>query len=390
MQNEDDDALYKEILPYYEKFTKQVKLPDTGIIKPFWGSIRVPQASRATKYTWVNTGLKLIRQRAVAVVMFAGGQGTRLGHDGPKGCFEITPGLSIFALHAREIMRQQRRSPGGLIRWYVMTSEHNHDQTVAFFRTKRFLGLRESQVVFFQQTSRPCLSPEGGLLYKTDGSGLVRAPGGNGGVFAAIGGSGALDDMRGNGVKFIQLCGVDNILTKLGDPLHFGLLATSKMPFVNKTVPKTDPVEPVGVMALRCGTACVVEYSELTAEQQNRKTDGDAGELVFGLANIAQHFCTLAFLARTATGPPLHWHMATKRIPHAGDPHPSAPNALKAEQFVFDAMPSNAVCTQVERSQEFAPVKNKEGAHSPATALALYRSCFPELCRITETGTAST
>jgi UDP-N-acetylglucosamine pyrophosphorylase len=312
--------------------------------------------------------------------MFAGGQGSRLGHKGPKGCFEITPGFSIFEIHAREIQRQQKRSGGGVIKWYIMTSEHTHDATERFFRDRQFLGLKESQIFLFRQASRPCLSPEGRVLRKTDGSGLVRAPGGNGGVFGALTSSGALDDMRANGVKFVQLCGVDNILVKLGDPLHFGLLAASKMPFVNKTVAKTNPAEPVGVMALRRGTACVVEYSELKASQKQAR--GDQGELVFGLANIAQHFCTLTFLAHTAATTNLPWHFAHKSIPHAGDPRPTDPNGFKAEQFVFDAMPSNTMCTRVDRAGEFAPVKNREGPNSPDTALLLYRAHFPELRRI--------
>ena len=342
--------------------------PDPVGIQPYSLDIDLRATVSVDRKRWTEIGQSLIAKSRVAVVMFAGGQGSRLGTNSPKGCFELLPNESLFYLHAKSL-RQAQGEPG-TIWWYIMTSASTHEATTLYFHKHHFFGLARDQVFFFQQGSRACLSLAGEVLQKPGGAeGPVMAPDGNGGVFRALRDTGCLRRMREAGVQVVQLTGVDNVLTKMADPTFFGLLSSSKVSFVNKVILKTQPHESVGVMALRGDQPVVVEYSELTLAQKNMRGTS-TGDLLFGLANIAQHFVTLGFL--TQQHDDLPWHVARKKIAHAGDQHPSGVNGVKMEQFVFDAIPKDSLCALVPRSSEFAPLKNRFGNDSVHTARRSY------------------
>ena len=321
-----------------------------------------------------DMGMRALREGKVAAFLVAGGQGTRLGHDGPKGIFDI--GLpsrkSLFQLQAERILRLSRQA-GKALPWYVMTSEENHAATVAFFREKKYFGHPEKDVFFFRQGELPVVDSRGKILLASKGS-LSRGPNGNGGCFLALSESGALDDMRRRGVEYLFFYSVDNALVRVCDPAFVGFAMQSGLPAASKAVAKASPEEKVGVLCLRDGRPTVLEYSEMTEAMIRERTP--EGRLRFDSANVAMHLFTREFLEAEAASP-LPYHVAQKKITCLGDDGervvPERPNAFKFEMFMFDIFPraKGMAALTVRREEEFAPVKNRDGVDSPATARAL-------------------
>lgn len=321
-----------------------------------------------------NQGMRALRDGKVAAFLVAGGQGTRLGHDGPKGVFDI--GLpsrkSLFQLQAERLLRLSRQA-GKAIPWYIMTSEENHAETTAFFKDRRYFGLPERDVTFFKQGQLPVVDAEGRILLAAKGR-LSQGPNGNGGCFLALRDSGALEDMRRRGVEYVFFYSVDNALVKVCDPHFIGYAMAAGLPAASKAVVKAGPEEKVGVLCTRGGRPSVVEYSEMTPEMLGARDA--AGRLRFESANIAIHLFTRAFLERSASAD-LPYHVAHKKIAYAGADGspvtPTSPNAYKFELFMFDLFPlaEGMAGLLVKREEEFAPVKNRDGVDSPASARAL-------------------
>jgi UDP-N-acetylglucosamine/UDP-N-acetylgalactosamine diphosphorylase len=329
-------------------------------------------------------GLAALMRGECAAFLVAGGQGTRLGHDGPKGMFDIglPSGKSLFQLQAERLIRLGKIC-GKPVPWYVMTSRDNHEATTTFFAAHDHFGLAPDQVMFFPQAEFPLTGPDGKILLADKGR-VALGPNGNGGCFPALKHSGALDDMRRRGVEWVFFYSVDNALVRVCDPEFLGFARASGLPAASKAVPKASPEERVGVFCLRGeegkGRPSVVEYSEMTPEQcEARDKDG----LLFGSANIAVHLFRRDFLEQNADAD-LPWHVAHKKIPHVATEEtkgqsagstvtPTAPNAYKFELFMFDLFPraEGMAVLNVNRAEEFAPVKNRDGTDSPATARAL-------------------
>jgi UDP-N-acetylglucosamine/UDP-N-acetylgalactosamine diphosphorylase len=311
----------------------------------------------------------------VGAFMVAGGQGTRLGYDGPKGRFPVGPltARSLFAYHCHRVLASSRRY-GAALPLYVMTSEANHASTQAAFEEAGCFGLEPSQVMFLVQGMLPAIDRQGRLLLASK-HGLSWSPDGHGGSLRALQRSGALDDLAARGITELFYFQVDNPLARVLDPIFIGhhLLARAEMS--SKVVAKTDPAERVGIVASRGGRTGVIEYSDLDPGLAARRDEH--GRLLYRAANIAIHMLDLGFVRRLlAAGLKLPVHRAEKAVPcldAAGRPHkPAAPNAIKLEQFVFDALPlaERTVTQEVPREDEFAPVKNASGADSPQTASA--------------------
>jgi UDP-N-acetylglucosamine/UDP-N-acetylgalactosamine diphosphorylase len=321
-----------------------------------------------------NLGMRALREGKVAAFLVAGGQGTRLGHNGPKGVFDI--GLpsrkSLFQLQAERILRLSRQA-GKTIPWYIMTSEDNHAETTSYFKERRFFGLAERDVFFFKQGEMPVVDADGKVLLASKGR-LSMGPNGNGGCFLALAKSGALEDMKKRGIEQVFFYSVDNALVRVCDPHFVGFAMAQGKPAASKAVIKVQPEEKVGVLCLRNGKPSVLEYSEMTEEMIYSKTAD--GRYLYDSANIAMHLFTRAFLEKHA-GASLPFHVAHKKIAHvdaAGNAvTPSVPNAYKFELFMFDLFPmaGEMAGLLVSREEEFAPVKNKDGVDSPASARAL-------------------
>lgn len=317
-------------------------------------------------------GRALLREGKVAVLTMAGGQGTRLGYNGPKGCYDVGVGVSLFGLLAERIRRLQADC-GGVIPWYIMTSVENNDETVAFFRKNGWFGLNETDVIFFRQGVLPLLDTDGKILLTAPNQ-IAKGSDGNGGVFAALKNSGALADMANRGILHVFFCGIDNALARPAEPLFVGFFDRDGAPCASKSVAKSSPEERVGVFCTRNGRPCVIEYTELTPEM--RTALAADGSLAYGDANIVTHLMRMDAL-QTVCGMGLPMHTAFKAIKHydpaAGFVTPPSPNGYKFESFIFDAFAAldRMAILRVDREREFAPVKNAAGNDSPATALAL-------------------
>lgn len=320
-------------------------------------------------------GVESIRAGRVAAFTVAGGQGTRLGFDGPKGMFRISPvrGVSLFQWFA-EFLAGVRRRYGRAPRWYIMTSPSNDPQTRRFFQENVYFGLGEQGVRFFPQRQMPAFLPDGRIAM-SDRHRVALSPDGHGGSLTALAESGALAEMQRDGVEHISYFQVDNPLVRCVDPLFVGLHIVTGSEMSSKVVSKAHDLERVGVFAIIDGRPGVLEYSDLPEElARARNPDGSRR---FDAGNIAIHILSRAFAERIATrGSTLQlpWHRAEKKaeiIDDAGRPvTPDKPNVVKLERFVFDAiaLARSPLVLFTERAEEFSPVKNAEGDDSPASA----------------------
>lgn len=320
-------------------------------------------------------GEEALRAGRVAAFVVAGGQGTRLGYDGPKGTFPVTPvkRKPLFQVFAEKLLAAGRRY-GKPLHWFIMTSHANHAQTEAFFVEHGFFGLDRSHVHFFRQGRMPAVNFEGKILLETKSS-IALSPDGHGGSLRALHRSGALDLMAREGIDTLSYFQVDNPLVRCIDAefIGFHLLARSEMS--SKMVPKAYAEEKVGHFCVQDGRLVVVEYSDMPMAIQ-RETRPD-GALRFIAGSIAIHIIDRDFARRMAAGGEgvaLPFHRADKKIPTvdtSGAPvKPEKPNGVKFEMFVFDALPfaQNPIVIETNRADDFSPVKNAEGVDSPKTS----------------------
>jgi UDP-N-acetylglucosamine/UDP-N-acetylgalactosamine diphosphorylase len=320
-----------------------------------------------------NRGRELLKAGKVAAFLVAGGQGTRLGYDGPKGEYLVTPikNKPLFQVFAEQL-RAHARDFGKAIPWYIMTSDINDMPTRAYFQRHNCFGCDPADVFFFQQGMMPAFSNDGQLLLAEKDS-LALSPDGHGGSLRALDRSGALADLKERGVEHLSYFQVDNPLVHCIDPLFLGLHDITGSEMSSKTIPKAGPLEKVGNFVAADGIVQVIEYSDLP-ESLARQTNAD-GSLRFNSGSIAIHALRVSFIDRLNHGGQLKlpWHRAEKKVPYVDDAgnaiKPDKPNAVKLEQFVFDAIPlaKNAIVYETDRAEEFSPVKNAEGVDSPAT-----------------------
>ena len=321
-------------------------------------------------------GDQLLAEGKVSAFVVAGGQGTRLGYEGPKGCLESTPVAhkSLFQLFGEQVLAASVRA-GATIPFYVMTSPANDVAVRAFFRAHNNFGLGSDDVFFLTQGTMPAISFDGKVLLSEQG-GLALSPNGHGGSLQALADSGALADMESRGVEYISYFHVDNPLVKVIDPLFIGLHVLGGANMSAKCLPKRDPMEPLGNLCLVDGATTVIEYSDM-AEDLARATTDD-GHLRFSAGSIGVHIFSRSFVVSVtddADALKLPLHRADKAVPYI-DPtgqlvKPAEPNAVKLEMFVFDAlaMAGKTVVLQTDRSEEFSPIKNASGADSLPTSL---------------------
>jgi len=322
-------------------------------------------------------GEDCLRRGEVAVLVVAGGQGTRLGFDKPKGLFPVGPvsGASLFRLHVEKVHALSRKYGAG-VPMLVMTSAATTAETRAFFREHDDFGLPPGDITFFEQGTMPALDAATGKLLLAAPGELNLSPNGHGGTLTALADTGLLADLKARGVKHVFYFQVDNALVDLAAPGFVGRHVATGSDASTKVVDKTRPDEKVGVLALIGGQCGIVEYSDLPAELADAR-DAD-GELLHRAGNTAIHLFSVAFLERVTQGSQrLAYHLARKKVPYYA-PHigvsvkPVIENALKFELFVFDALPlaERWLVVRVRREDEFAPLKNATGADSPEAVRA--------------------
>ncbi|KAJ5389227.1 UDP-N-acetylglucosamine pyrophosphorylase [Penicillium cataractarum] len=328
--------------------------------------------------SWYDAGLKQVAENNVAVVLMAGGQGTRLGSSAPKGCFDI--GLlsqkSLFQLQAERIAKLQdlaNKAHGvqsATIPWYVMTSGPTRKPTEEFFAEHKYFGLSKENVFIFEQGVLPCISNDGKIIMESK-SKVAVAPDGNGGIYQAIVTSGVREDMRKRGIKHIHAYCVDNCLVKVADPVFIGFSASKNVDIATKVVRKRDAAESVGLIVQKNGKPDVVEYSEIDQATAEAQDPQDSKLLKFRAANIVNHYYSFNFFESIETWMhKLPHHVARKKIPYVNPENgeavkPTSPNGVKLEQFVFDVFPMTPLekfaSIEVRREDEFSPLKNAAG-----------------------------
>ncbi|MCC5805737.1 MAG: UDPGP type 1 family protein [Opitutales bacterium] len=321
-------------------------------------------------------GEEAIRAGRVGAFTVAGGQGTRLGYDGPKGTFPVTPVTkkTLFQVFAEKIQAAERRY-AARIPWFVMTSHANHAATVAAFEGAGYYGLSADRVSFFTQGRMPAVDRNGKILLEAKDR-IAMSPDGHGGSLRALVRSGAVAKMRAAGVDTLSYFQVDNPLVRCVDPAFIGFHLRAGSEMSSKMIPKAYPEEKVGHFCRRDGTTVVIEYSDMPMEMQRERDE--SGRLRFVAGSIAIHILDVGFVARVGggeSGSELLFHRAEKKIPCVGEDgdvvKPEEPNGIKFEMFVFDALPfaENAVIIETLRQDDFSPVKNADGKDSPRSAV---------------------
>ncbi len=326
-----------------------------------------------------ENGVEHIREGRVAAFVVAGGQGSRLGFDGPKGKYPVGPvsGKSLFQVHAEKILKYSSKYDTA-IPWLVMTSQANHRETVQFLEENDYFGLNEDDVVVFPQNMIPSLDAAGNVLLATKSS-LFKNPDGHGGSLTALYTSGALDFLESRGIETISYFQVDNPLVRIIDPPFIGLHVKEKAAISSKAVRKAYPDERVGVFVrFHHGRIGVKEYSDLPEEKKNLRDK--AGVLQFSMGNIAIHLFDRDFIREITSGGKiaLPYHVARKKIQALVGEDAREVNGFKFEKFVFDALPltDRNIIFETLREEEFAPVKNRSGVDSVETARGLMSDLY--------------
>lgn len=324
-----------------------------------------------------ETGEKAIKAGKLAAVTMAGGQGTRLGHNGPKGTFDI--GLeshkSLFEILS-DSLKEQGKKYGVTIPWFIMTSEENNNDTIEFFAKHRYFGYeKDKNIFFFKQGELPMVDTEGKILIGENGL-IKQAADGHGGIYEALVKNGMTNKMRELGVEWIFIGGVDNCLVKMVDPILMGIAIQKQVTAAGKSVVKANPEEKVGVFCKKNGRPSVVEYSEIPEKMARAKDE--RGELIYGESHILCNLFNIDAVERMGNKP-LPYHSAFKKANYIDKNGnrivATEPNAYKFEAFMFDAFGEldDMAILRVKREEEFAPVKNAEGVDSPETARELYK-----------------
>lgn len=368
---EKNEELEKQVLKIdFEELNKlclkarNLRIEELENIQPI-NAINPDKLSQNEKEALIKKGTEVISENKLAVVTMAGGQGTRLGHIGPKGTFKITIGDSekyLFQILADNLIREGKKY-GVTIPWYIMTSKENNQDTMDFLKENEYFNYPKSELFVFVQEEMPLITTEGKLIIE---DGLIKeASNGNGSIFASMEKAEVIKDMEKRGVEWIFIGSVDNILLQMVDPLLIGVTLNDGSYAASKTILKNAPNEKVGVFCKENGKVKVIEYTELPEKLSTELNEH--GELLYGESHIMCNLFNIKALKRAATQE-MQYHIATKNI--------AGVSCYKFEKFIFDAfnMFEHISILRGKREVDFAPIKNKEGVDSPKTAVELYKN----------------
>lgn len=325
-------------------------------------------------------GEQVIKQGHYAVITMAGGQGTRLGHNGPKGTYAldtINGKKYIFEIIIDRLKKAEKQY-NVTIPWYVMTSKENHQDTILFLEKNNYFGYNKDKIKFFKQGELPLIDTQGKIILDENAK-IKEAADGNGGIYEALSKSGMLQELKQNQIEWIFISGIDNILSNFVDPILLGLTIKENNVIASKSVAKANPQEKVGVFCKMNGKPKIIEYIDLPEEMAEELDEN--GELMYGEVNIGTYLYNRSVLENLANAK-LSYHAAFKKSGYLNANgkfiEPDEPNVFKFETFIFDAFTryDDMTIMRVKREDEFAPVKNRTGNDSPETAVKLYNEKY--------------
>ncbi|MDE7321927.1 MAG: UDPGP type 1 family protein [Lachnospiraceae bacterium] len=336
----------------------------------------------AKRAEYEETGLDAIRAGKVGAVLLAGGQGTRLGSDGPKGKYNIglTKDMYIFERLIRNLLDVTDKADC-FVPLYIMTSDKNDAETTAFFEEKNYFGYPKEYIKFFKQEMAPSVDFNG-KLYMESADSLSLSPNGNGGWFYSMSVTGVLEDVKERGVEWLNIFAVDNVLQRIADPVFVGATLDSGCVSGAKVVRKADPNEKIGVLCLEDGKPSIVEYYEMTDEIIHSRDEN--GELSYNFGVILNYLFRVDKLEEIMNEK-MPVHVVEKKIPYINENgdfiKPETPNGYKFELLVLDMIHllDDCLSYEVVRDYEFAPIKNKTGVDSVESAQALLKKNGVEL-----------
>ena len=365
---------FGQIMELYDNTKKEIEIKENKIESIDY--LDRAKLLKEQKEKFDTLGEEVIRSGKYAVVTMAGGQGTRLGHNGPKGTFKLDvygKGKYLFEI-LKDNLDEANRKYDTVIPWYIMTSKENNKATVDFLEKHNYFGYPKEAVTIFTQSELPLVDTEGKLLINKDMK-IKEASDGNGGTYSSLRASGALADMKSKGIEWVFIGSVDNALLKMVDTILLGIAIDKKVEIASKSVVKANPHEKVGVFCKMNGHPKVIEYTELP-EKMAEEVDED-GELKYGESHIMCNLYTINAIEK-ASKEPLIYHSAFKKNSYIDENGkeviPTEPNSYKFEAFIFDAFElfDDIAILRGKREEDFAPVKNKDGVDSPKTAKELY------------------
>lgn len=366
---------FDELEQLYKMATTKTNIKNIEKIQPV-KAINPGKLEKCELDEYKKIGESVIKNGKYAVAIMAGGQGTRLGHTGPKGTFPINLNSKVKTLFEVSIekLKKAREKYGVYINCYIMTSPENNIETIKAFENASFWGYPKEYIKFFKQNELPLLDKNGKLVIGEDG--LIKfASDGNGGIFNSMARNEIIEDMEEKQIEWIFIGSVDNILVQYVDPLLLGITIKQKKPIGTKTIIKNCPEEKVGVLCKNNNRIEVIEYTEIS--EQMRNALNEQGELLYGEGHIMCNLYSIEAIKKLSNKR-MNYHVATKKSKYIDENGnlviPKEPNCYKFEQFIFDSFNEFESITVVRgiREQCFAPIKNKEGVDSPETAKQLY------------------
>ncbi len=356
------------------------KCSNTSVIEPI-NALSIDEI-KLSEDVYKHSGLNAIKEGKLCLLLLAGGQGTRLGHDKPKGCFNmgLTKEMSIFSLLMENTLKVVKEADTW-IPMYIMTSDINYDDTTSFFKEHDYFGYNPEYIHFFVQELNPATDFNGKVLMESPCS-LALSPNGNGGWFSSMNKAGLLKEIFDSSLEWINVFAVDNVLQGIADPIFLGATIESGKMCGSKVVRKAFPEERVGAICKENGKPHIIEYYELSDEMMHQTTAD--GSLAYGFGVTLNYLFPISRLKETLDNK-MPLHVVKKAVPYIDENknfiQPKEPNGFKFETLALDLIHEMDDCLvfEVDREKEFAPVKNKEGVDSIDTARALLKKNGYEL-----------
>lgn len=368
------DINFIQLKELYNNIKEEAEV-DVGELKPI-KSLNPDKITKEEREMYEEIGADILKKNKFAVVTMSGGQGTRLGYKGPKGTFKIDvkPHPKYLFEIIVDTLQRANKKYNITIPWYIMTSHENNDEIVKFMEEHNYFGYNKEYIGFFEQGELPLITEDGQILFDENYN-IKKASDGNGSIFKSMYIKGVLEDMKLKGIEWVYIGSIDNVLLKMVDTLLMGVAIKEGSEIATRSIFKNCPTERIGSLCIQDGKVKVIEYSELP--QDMIEAEDENGEILFGESHVMCNLFSIKALEKISLQN-LQYHKAHKKYSYLDENgklvEPEEPNAYKFEYFIFDSFEffNQISIVRGKREEDFAPVKNKEGVDSPATASKLY------------------